>query len=69
MVDIPGFTLLLHDFCAYCPDFEPELERTEYSCFMKMPNYQTNIRCANGKRCERIAANIQKRMNTDAKEE
>ena len=24
-MDIPGFTLLLQDFCAYCPDFEPEI--------------------------------------------
>ena len=31
-MDIPGFTLLLQDFCAYCPDFEPELEKIEYSC-------------------------------------
>ena len=68
-MDIPGFTLLLQDFCAYCPDFEPEIEKIEYSCVMRAPNCQNNIRCINRKRCARIAANIQKRVNTDAKEE
>ena len=68
-MDIPGFTLLLQDFCADCPDFEPELEKIEYSCVMRAPNCQNNIRCINRKRCARIAANIQKRVNTDAKEE
>lgn len=68
-MDIPGFTLLLQDFCAYCPDFEPEIEKIEYSCVMRAPNCQNNIRCINRKRCARISANIQKRVNTDAKEE
>ena len=25
-MDVPGFTLLLQDFCAYCADFEVEVE-------------------------------------------
>ena len=29
-MEIPGFTLLLQDFCEYCPDFSPEVEQNEH---------------------------------------
>ena len=25
---VDGFELLLQDFCSYCPNFEPEVEKT-----------------------------------------
>lgn len=28
-----GFTLGVHDFCAFCPDFEPELEQVDCSTY------------------------------------
>lgn len=28
-MNVPGFTLLLQEFCSYCPDFEPEVEKID----------------------------------------
>ena len=25
-MEVPGFTLLLQDFCGYCPDFDAEVD-------------------------------------------
>ena len=30
---IDGFNLLLQDFCSYCPDFEPEVEKINCTSF------------------------------------
>ena len=67
-MDIPGFTLLLQDFCSYCPDFEPEVEKVDCSGFAEQFKYCTNIRCTQRKKCARIAANIQKQVTKDAKD-
>ena len=58
-MDIPGFTLLLQDFCEYCPEFEAEVESEDISCFHDgAPRSYHHIRCVNRRRCARIAANI-----------
>lgn len=67
-MDIPGFTLLLQDFCSYCPDFEPEVEKIDCSSLAEQSKCCTNIRCIQRKRCARIAANIQKQVIMDAKD-
>lgn len=58
---MPGFTLLLQDFCEYCPDFEAEVESIDCTSLSdNAPRVCHNIRCINRKRCARIAANIDK---------
>lgn len=66
-MEIPGFILLLQDFCEYCPDFEPELEKIEYCCLAGNSRCQTSIRCKNRKRCAKIAEHLQKRVITNGK--
>lgn len=63
MMEIDGFNLLLQDFCAHCPDFEPEIEKIDYTSFGEAKRYCTNIRCENRGKCSRIAANIESRLN------
>lgn len=67
-MDILGFNLLLQDFCEYCPEFEPEVEKMDHSGFMEPVKCYTNIRCAQRERCERIAVNIQKQVVVNAKD-
>lgn len=62
---IDGFTLLLQDFCAYCPDFEPEIKKIECTSLGESTRYITNIRCQNRKRCDRIAENLEGRLKDE----
>lgn len=57
-MDIPGFCLLLQDFCEYCPDFEPEIEKIDIRSFSERRT-NTNIRCANWSKCASIAKHIE----------
>lgn len=69
-MNVPGFTLLLQEFCSYCPDFEPEVEKIDCSSLTGLTEqvkYCTNIRCAQGVRCARLATNIRKQVTSDAK--
>lgn len=61
-MNIDGFNVLLQDFCAYCPDFEPEVEKINCSSFDEPNRYVNNIRCWNRKKCFRIAENLEKRL-------
>lgn len=65
-MNVPGFTLLLQEFCSYCPDFEPEVEKIDCSSLTEQVKYCTNIRCAQRVRCARLATNIRKQVTTDA---
>lgn len=64
-MNIDGFTLLLQDFYAYCPDFEPEIEKIDCSTLYEATKYITNIRCQNRKRCARIAENLGGRLKNE----
>ena len=57
-MNVPGFTLLLQEFCSYCPDFEPEVEKIDCSSLTEQVKYCTNIRCT-----QRA---IRKQVTTDA---
>lgn len=59
-MEIPGFILLLQDFCEYCPEFEPEIEKNTYSYLGDSCKCYTNIRCKNRKKCAKIAESIRK---------
>lgn len=65
-MNVPGFTLLLQEFCSYCPDFEPEVEKIDCSSLTEQVKYCTNIRCTQRSRCARLATNIRKQVTTDA---
>lgn len=53
-----GYTLLLQDFCDYCPDFEAEVETIEFTEFGGTLKASHSIRCQNQKRCARIAESL-----------
>lgn len=62
-MNIDGFNLLLQDFCEYCPDFEPEVEKIDCTSFGEAPRMFTNIRCKHCKKCARMVENLEKRVN------
>lgn len=61
-MNIDGFNVLLQDFCAYCTDFEPEVEKINCTSFGEATRYMNNIRCVNRKKCSRIVENLEKRI-------
>lgn len=61
-MDIPGFTLLLQDFCEYCPDFEAQVESLDAGSVGEPIKTCHHIRCKNAKRCARIVQNLSKRV-------
>ena len=64
-MEIPGFSLLLQDFCAYCPDFEPEIEKSIFSSWKYGRKTCTNIRCVNRAKCANIAERLERRAKND----
>lgn len=61
-MNIDGFTLLLQDFCAYCPDFIPEVEQIDCTQCDGVKRYANNIRCQHRQKCARIAENLEGRL-------
>lgn len=62
-MDIPGYKLLLQDFCQYCPDFEPKVESICCTRFGdSAARFCHNIHCVNQEKCARIAENIEKKV-------
>ena len=60
MVD--GFDLHLKDYCSNCGDFEPDVEKTEMTCFGdRAPVYLTTITCENAGTCEQISERLKER--------
>lgn len=64
---IDGFNLLLQDYCAYCPDFETEVEKFDITEFGESTKYSTDISCKNRYKCARIAENLEKRLNDNTR--
>lgn len=60
-MNVPGFTLLLQEFCSYCPDFEPEVEKIDCSSLTEQVKYCTNIRCTQRARCARLCRDVLQR--------
>lgn len=58
-----GFELCLEDYCAYCPNFEPEVEQIDVTSCGEAPRYINNIRCVNRQECARIAENLENKIN------
>ena len=66
-MNVDGFELLLQDFCSYCPSFEPEVEKIDVTSFGEATRYINNIRCVNSQKCDRIAENLENRINGESK--
>ena len=64
-MSIDGFNLLLNDYCSYCPNFEPEVEKIDVTSFGEATRYMNNIRCKNRRKCDRIAENLRERIKTE----
>lgn len=59
---VKGFSLELRDYCSYCGDFEPDIEKVEVTSLgEKARTYMTTIKCRNAYRCSRISDNLDKR--------
>lgn len=57
-----GFQLCLHNFCSYCSDFDPQVEKVDCTLLGdSAPKIMNNIRCQNEGRCIRIAENLKGR--------
>lgn len=47
-----GIELRVADYCAFCGDFEPDVEKIDASRLSdKAPRVLTTIRCENAKKC------------------
>lgn len=56
-----GFNLILQDYCSYCGEFEPNVEKTEITSFGdKAERYITDIRCENEYKCSILAERLKK---------
>lgn len=64
-MEVPGFNLLLQDFCEYCGNFEPEIEMFDYSDLRIGQKFVTNIRCANRKKCNHIVQSLKRRIQDE----
>ncbi len=59
---VEGFKLELQDFCSYCGDFEPHVDKAEISTMSDgISKYVTTIGCKNAYKCARICENMRKR--------
>lgn len=64
---VEGFELFLEDYCAHCPNFEPEVEQIDCTSFGEAQRYINNIRCVNRQKCARIAENLENKINGKGK--
>jgi hypothetical protein len=58
-----GFQLMLQNYCSYCPDFEPEVDKLD--CTMigdSTPKTMNNIRCLHERKCANIVENMKGRV-------
>lgn len=59
-----GFNLDLHNFCSYCGDFEPNVEKIETTMLGEMAkSHITTIKCENADKCARIRENLKRGLD------
>lgn len=62
MVKAEGFNLELQDYCSYCGNFEPCVDKVEVGTLSDgVSEYMTTIGCENAYKCARISENIRRR--------
>ncbi len=63
-----GIDLRVKEYCAFCPDFEADVEKVDITVMMdKTQKVLTTIRCENAEKCERLYERI-KEVNIEAAE-
>lgn len=63
---LEGFSLELQDYCSYCGDFEPDVEKVETTSLGERAcSYITTISRENVYKCARIAENMKGRVGTN----
>ena len=55
--------MLLNDYCSYCPNFEPEVEKIDVTILGEATRYINNIKCVREETCARIVENLESRIN------
>lgn len=61
---VEGFSLELQEYCSYCGDFEPDVEKVEVTSLgERVCSYMTMIKCKYAYKCERIVENLNKRKS------
>ena len=63
-MSVEGFDLILNDYCAYCPDFSPDIEKLDMSDCGHLHRTFTEIRCRNKIKCEAITQNLMERIKS-----
>lgn len=54
-----SFNLALEPYCEYCPGFEPDVDKTDVTCFGdKVPKAIITISCCWGRRCENAVERV-----------
>lgn len=68
MKNYQSFELQLQNYCEFCPDFEPEVEKIEITV-MADPTQKvlTSIKCEHRGRCERIMARAKEMTHENPK--
>lgn len=64
---VDGFELFLEDYCSYCPNFEPEIDKIDVTRLGEAARYINNIKCVHEEMCERIAENLENKINGKSK--
>lgn len=64
-----SYNLMLQSYCEFCPDFEPNIEKTEITVLNDTTiKTLTAIRCRHEGRCERMYARIKEKAHETATE-
>lgn len=59
---VEGFSLEIEEYCSYCGDFEPDVDKAEVTSLgERASSYMTTISCKNAYKCARMAENLRKR--------
>ena len=66
-MSVGGFNLMLQDFCDYCHHFEPEVDKIDVTRLGEAARYINNIKCVHEEMCERIAENLENKINGESR--
>lgn len=61
---IDGYSLTLEDYCAYCPEFEPDDIKLDCTQLGESKRIIHTIKCEHETRCARMAENIKQGSST-----
>ena len=57
-----GYNFNLQEYCSYCENFSPELNRTDVTTFGdRSKRFSNSISCKNAAKCERMMESLRRR--------